>query len=97
MTQVDSRPARRRLKHLSYLMPIMIGLGAGSEGVSAVELFDRVTVHLGRCMVTMIALPFIVLGFGIMMVYFHRAGLTQEEAESLDHATDGLYRPQSLH
>jgi hypothetical protein len=62
-----------------------------------VELFERLTVHLGRCVMTVIALPFIVLGFGIMMVHFHRAGLTQEQAESLDHASGRLYRPQSLH
>lgn len=61
------------------------------------ELFERATVHLGRCVVTMIAVPFIVLGFGILIVYFQRAGLTQERAETLDHASNRLYRPQSLH
>ena len=66
---------------------------AASEGISAVELFNRAPVHPGRCVVTMTAVPVIVLGFGIMMVYFQRAGLTQERAEALDHASNRLYRP----
>jgi hypothetical protein len=67
-----------------------------NRGSSALELFYRLMVHLGRCVVTVIALPFIVLGFGIMVVYFQLAGLTRERAESLNQATNGLYRPQSL-
>ena len=61
------------------------------------ELFYRLMLHLGRCVVTVITLPFLVVGFGIMMVYFQGAGLTQERAESLDHATNRLYQPRSLH